>query len=155
MNFHESNTAGSSAPRCRNSTLPLFQKPHHAPFNFYADFKHIGSCWLVFVLHMNKIIENAPLYVWFLSLNTSSIKEFFLVSISSPGNGFFFFFKIYLLILAGTVGEKEKVSSRLCAKHRAWHRAQSYNPEVITWTKIKSWTLNQLSHPGISSSPIL
>ena len=40
----------------------------------------------------------------------------------------------------------ERIPSRLQAKHGAWCRAQSHNPGFVTWTKIESWSLNQLSH---------
>ena len=31
-------------------------------------------------------------------------------------------------------------------KGQVQHRAQSHDPEIMTWMKIKSWRLNQLSH---------
>ena len=31
--------------------------------------------------------------------------------------------------------------------HRAKHRAQFHESEIMTWAKIKSWTLSGLSHP--------
>jgi len=45
----------------------------------------------------------------------------------------------------GAEGERE-YSSRLPTECRAWCGAQSHNPEILPWAKIK--TLNQLSHPG-------
>ena len=47
--------------------------------------------------------------------------------------------------------------SRLHAEHGAWCRAQSHDPEMMTWdhdppimiwAEIKSWSLNWLIHPG-------
>ena len=43
---------------------------------------------------------------------------------------------------------RERILSRLHAQHRAWCRAWSHDPDVMTWAEIKSWTLNQLSHPS-------
>lgn len=34
------------------------------------------------------------------------------------------------------------------AQCRAWHRAWSHYPEIITWARIKCWMLNPLSYPG-------
>ena len=39
-------------------------------------------------------------------------------------------------------------SSWLPAEHRGWLGPQSQNPEIRTWAKIKSQTLNWMSHPG-------
>ena len=44
--------------------------------------------------------------------------------------------------------ERLRIPSRLYALRGAWLRAVSHDPEVMTWAKIKSWTLSQLSHPG-------
>ena len=46
----------------------------------------------------------------------------------------------------GHVGQRVRISIRLWAKHRARLGAQSHNPEIMTWAKTKSWTLNPLSH---------
>ena len=46
--------------------------------------------------------------------------------------------------------QREWISSRLLAGYRAWSRAWSHNPEIMI--KIRSWILNQLSHPGPPSS---
>ena len=43
----------------------------------------------------------------------------------------------------------DRLWSRLCAEHGAGWGAQSHNPEVTTWAKIKGHTPNQLYHPGI------
>ena len=37
----------------------------------------------------------------------------------------------------------------------AWHRAESYNHEIMTWAKIKSSTLKWLSHPGAPNGILL
>jgi len=64
------------------------------------------------------------------------------------------FFKIYLIERESLqVWEKERQRSRLPIEHGAWHQgwgcgAQSHNPEIMTWAKIKNQTLNQLSYPG-------
>ena len=47
----------------------------------------------------------------------------------------------------GTEGERAS-SGRLLEEHRVWHRAQSYNPEIMISAEMESWMLNQLSHPG-------
>ena len=40
--------------------------------------------------------------------------------------------------------------SRLCADRAEPDRGLKFmNHEIMTWTEIKSWTLNQLSHPGV------
>ena len=44
---------------------------------------------------------------------------------------------------------RERTLSRLHAQCRAWHRSQSHNPEIMIWAEIKSWKLNQLSHPSV------
>ena len=49
----------------------------------------------------------------------------------------------------GGGNRRERILSRLHAHHGARCRAQSHNPEIMTWAKVKSWTLNQLSHSGI------
>ena len=43
----------------------------------------------------------------------------------------------------------ERILSRLHTQYRAGCRVQSHNPEIMTQVEIKSWTLNQPSHPGI------
>ena len=40
----------------------------------------------------------------------------------------------------------ERIPSRLCAEHRAWHGAPSHNSKIMTWAKIKSWMPNRLNH---------
>ena len=44
--------------------------------------------------------------------------------------------------------EKERISSWLPTECGASLRAQFYDPEIMTWAKTKSQTLNWLSHPG-------
>ena len=46
--------------------------------------------------------------------------------------------------------ERERILSRLHSWNGVWCRAQSHNPEIMTWAEIKSRTLNWLSHPGTS-----
>ena len=48
------------------------------------------------------------------------------------------------------VGEadRERISSRLPTECRAQHGARSHDPEITTWAKTKSQTLNQLRYPG-------
>ena len=41
---------------------------------------------------------------------------------------------------------RERILSRLHAQCRAWCRAQSHEPGIVTWAEIKSQTLNWLSH---------
>jgi len=41
--------------------------------------------------------------------------------------------------------------SRLHAQHGAQPRAWIHDPEIKSWAEIKSWFLNQLSHPGAPS----
>ena len=48
----------------------------------------------------------------------------------------------------GAEEEGESIPSRLQTKLRAQCRAQSHDPEIMTWAKIKSWMFNWLSHPG-------
>jgi len=43
---------------------------------------------------------------------------------------------------------KEKLQTDSALEHRAWGRALSHDPEIMTWTETKSQTLNQLCHPG-------
>ena len=43
---------------------------------------------------------------------------------------------------------RERILSRLHTQSRAWCGAWSHDPEIMIWTKIQSWMLNQLSHPG-------
>ena len=45
----------------------------------------------------------------------------------------------------GAEGEGEKISSRLCTEHGAWHGTRSHNPEIMTWAETKSQTLNRLA----------
>ena len=44
-------------------------------------------------------------------------------------------------------GKERKSSNRLPIEHGAQHKSQYQDPEIMTWAKIKSWTLNQLSLP--------
>ena len=46
----------------------------------------------------------------------------------------------------GTEGEGKRILSRLHTQCRA----QSHNPEIMTWAEIKSLPLNWLNHPGAS-----
>ena len=67
---------------------------------------------------------------------------------------FFFFFLRFTLFLErapkqGREKEGEKILSRLHAQHRAQRGTWSHDPGIMTWAEIKSWTLNQLSYPGI------
>ena len=43
-------------------------------------------------------------------------------------------------------GRGERILSRLHAQCRIQRRAWSYDPEIMTWAEIKSWTLKWLSH---------
>lgn len=45
-------------------------------------------------------------------------------------------------------GRKQRARERQNPKHGAQHRDRTHNPEIMTWTKIKSQMLNQQSHPG-------
>ena len=47
--------------------------------------------------------------------------------------------------MGGVKGEGEDLrqSPENSAEYRAWLRALSYDPEIMTWAEIKSWTLNQ------------
>jgi len=68
---------------------------------------------------------------------------------------FLFFFPLFWeRECTHTVGERqrarERILSRLCAERPAWHRAQSQDPESMTYTEIKSWTLNWLSDMTLS-----
>ena len=51
----------------------------------------------------------------------------------------------------GERGQSERISSRLHAGQGARCGTQSHDPEIVTWAKIKSQRLNQLSHPGTPS----
>ena len=46
----------------------------------------------------------------------------------------------------GAEGEKE--NPKVLAQHGAHRRDQFHNPGITTHAKIKSWTLNRLSHPA-------
>ena len=48
----------------------------------------------------------------------------------------------------GVEAEGETVSSRLRAERGTRCRAQSQDPEIMTWAETKSQTFNQMSHPG-------
>ena len=52
----------------------------------------------------------------------------------------------------GAKGDSKRIPNRLHTQSRAWrvahHGAQSHHQEVNTSMEIKSWRLNQLSHPG-------
>ena len=47
--------------------------------------------------------------------------------------------------------ERERILSRFHAQCGAPHRAGFHNPEITTGAKIKSQTLNQLSHQSAST----
>ena len=49
----------------------------------------------------------------------------------------------------GGKGEGERIS-QACSniQHRAQCKAWSQDPEIMIWAEIKSWMLNQVSHPG-------
>ena len=57
--------------------------------------------------------------------------------------------------MRGQAKGEERISSRLLAEHRALHRAQFHDPEIITSDKTKSSSLNRLSHPGIPQGTLL
>lgn len=44
--------------------------------------------------------------------------------------------------------EGERVLSKLRTAWKAQHRASSHNPEITTWSKMRSPMLNKLHHPG-------
>ena len=69
-----------------------------------------------------------------------------LYCIASNLFSFLFFFKREGLMWGEGRG-KERILRRLHTQNRAWCRARFHNPEIMTWAEIKSWTLNQLSHP--------
>ena len=43
-------------------------------------------------------------------------------------------------------GKRERILSRFHTQHRPQGGPRSHNPEIMTYAKIKSQTLNQLSH---------
>ena len=45
-------------------------------------------------------------------------------------------------------GERDRILSKVHVQCRAWRRAGSHDSGIITWSEIKSWTLNWLNHPG-------
>lgn len=45
-------------------------------------------------------------------------------------------------------GERKRREVDIPIEWGVWVRAQSHDPELTAWDEIKSWTLNQLSHPG-------
>ena len=51
--------------------------------------------------------------------------------------------------------ERERIPGRLHAQPGAWCGAESHDPGIMTWAKIKSPKLNRLSHPGTPQSPFL
>ena len=62
--------------------------------------------------------------------------------------------------------QRERISSKLPARHRTLWKPQSQDSEITIWAETKSQTFNQLSHPGtsdcgtldlrvVSSSPML
>ena len=71
---------------------------------------------------------------------------------------FFFFLERECAIWGDGWGERERerqrqrqrqrIRSRLHTQHRAWCRAQSHDPGIMTWVKIKSWMLNRQGHPS-------
>lgn len=48
----------------------------------------------------------------------------------------------------GTEAEWERISGRHPTEYGACVRAQSHNPEIMSWVEIKSQLFNWLSHPG-------
>ena len=59
----------------------------------------------------------------------------------------FFLRFVYLKVWAGGGAEGESQAyPPLSAEHNS--RAQSQDPEIMTWAKAKSWPLNWLSHSG-------
>lgn len=68
-----------------------------------------------------------------------------------------FYLKMYSFIWereSGGKGSGRESLSRLLIECWAWCEAESQDTEVMTWTEIKGWTLNWLSHLG-SLSPFL
>ena len=43
---------------------------------------------------------------------------------------------------------RERISSKFHAQRGVWHGAQFHDSGITTWAKIKSQSLNWLSHPG-------
>ena len=62
-----------------------------------------------------------------------------------------FFFSVYLFIYFEKEGERggERIPSRLCATGAPNMGLNLTDCEGMTWAQIESWTLSQLSHPGI------
>ena len=48
--------------------------------------------------------------------------------------------------------QRERILSRFHAQHGASSGARSHNLKIMSWVKIKSETLSQLSHPGASTN---
>lgn len=64
---------------------------------------------------------------------------------------FSFFLNLFIWVIERMRGRsrgrgREKISSRFPTERRACLRTQSHHPEIMTWAKVKSWRLNQLSH---------
>ena len=51
--------------------------------------------------------------------------------------------------------QRERETQVDCAVHRARLRVWSPSPEIRTWAQTKSWTLNQLCHPGALKTGIM
>ena len=50
--------------------------------------------------------------------------------------------------MSGKGRGRERILSKLHAQHRAQSGVPSHGREIMTGAEIKSWMLNQLSHPG-------
>ena len=50
--------------------------------------------------------------------------------------------------------DRKRITSRLQAQLRAWCRTWSHDPGIMTWAKIKSWMLTQLSHSRLPYSSV-
>ena len=99
---------------------------------------------------------------WFPQLLKKSTHSSILLYLACPDTDILFsFFKVYLFILReqararthkwgrGRERGRERIPSKICAEHGAWHRARSHNLEIMTLADIKSQMLNWLSHPGV------
>ena len=65
----------------------------------------------------------------------------------------FVFLRVCESMRAGVGGaEGQRILSKLHTQHIAWQGAQSHDPEIMTWAKIKSQSFNRLSQPGTPQS---
>ena len=89
-----------------------------------------------------KVLSLVPIY-WLIYLFRVMFFRFFIIFKSIY---LIFYFNVYLFILGQREGERESQAGSVLSVQRPTRSLT--NLEIMTWAKIKIWSLNQLGHSG-------